>query len=843
MTQKHRLLLILLLSLLVASIVADLSFPFVSGQSTVTQTAITVGTARANQRKSFYGNGSFWMFYSDGVNMAYRSSTDGASWSAPTVVRAATTGYSFSIWFDGVYMYYAYCDWALASLRYRRGSPNVDGSITWSAAEQIVYTTWNTTYIPFVSVDSAGFVWIGYTDLEPGPLTHPYVIKSGNNDGTWGVTPAPFPYLLNAATDRGTWGISVLPLTATRMYVVYASFVSMTQGGYPILGRRWSGAAMGGEEQASISGINEPQYYSAVADVNENVYMAFLTDAGRNIVHVERTNLTSHWENEVIINVGMNYSCSPALSIDAFTGKLYCFWGTRTTGYPPGATANHIYYQKSSDGGVSWSTMVDWIDESVQLLNWEASLTCFYQAYDSKIGLAYETRSASPYNVRFAFIVCPRETFEGLYESCTTGDTSIGTVYGAQWVSQGFQTTIAHNVSSIWLKMYRYGYPGIMTVKLQGSTAAGLPNGTTVWLGGRNASEFTNVAPGAWYNFSDSPPTQLLPATNYTIVVCVEGYQVGWRLAIPGTYPGGHLGVSTDNGYSWTDGPGAIYAQWDALFEIWGDDIVSPLYTNGNHSTTWAGYACQFSVNVSDNGVLNQGIFSTNNTGAWVNETAYIFTANPSWCNATKTLNVTIGNIVQYRWYLNDVSYNWNTTTIFSLTITPGPFWYVVYGTNATDAGAICQFTCYWMDGLGLSGFIFSTNNTGAWINDTWTAMAGLGDWANATHVLNSTIGVDVAYLWYANNTLGNWNTTLTYTVLTTDPALGAPVVPPWSIPYYYPLLGKCLDLIGCLGAVALVFANTKSMKDGLKAAVITLLIAIVFIVVWFIMTSLEAYA
>jgi hypothetical protein len=169
--------------------------------------------------------------------------------------------------------------------------------------------------------------------------------------------------------------------------------------------------------------------------------------------------------------------------------------------------------------------------------------------------------------------------------------------------------------------------------------------------------------------------------------------------------------------------------------------------------------------------------------------------------------------------------------------------WHIVFAPNATDAGATCLFSSYWHDDVGLSGYIFSTNNTGAWINATWSALGGIDSWANATHVLNTTIGIGVSYQWYVNNTITAWNTTVIYTLITTDPALTHPIIPAFSIPYYIPLLGKGIDLLACFGVIALVYANTKGIKDGLKAAVITLMVAIIFIVIWFVMSSLEAYA
>ena len=143
-------------------------------------------TCYTYQRMTFYANDRFWAFYGDGTNMTYCTSTDGASWSDETDVRTASGGGRFSIWFDGTYMHYVYSK--DSPLYYRRGIPNSDGSITWSADEQTVSTTYSDTTRATISVDTNGYVWIGYTD-HSSPYYYAYVIKSGNNDGTWGTTP------------------------------------------------------------------------------------------------------------------------------------------------------------------------------------------------------------------------------------------------------------------------------------------------------------------------------------------------------------------------------------------------------------------------------------------------------------------------------------------------------------------------------------------------------------------------------------------------------------------------------------------------------------------------------
>ena len=161
----------------------------------------------------FYANGRFWVFYSDGGNIVYSTSTDGATWTDPTVVREGNQGRAISVYFDGRYLHYG------GGLFYRRGIPNSDGTITWVADEQGIPSPMGHPNISSIAVDSNGYVWIGFLD-GPGYGADRwfYITRSGNNDGTWGETPEGFPYLLKV----GHTGLIIpVPLSSGEVLVAY----------------------------------------------------------------------------------------------------------------------------------------------------------------------------------------------------------------------------------------------------------------------------------------------------------------------------------------------------------------------------------------------------------------------------------------------------------------------------------------------------------------------------------------------------------------------------------------------------------------------------------------------
>ena len=66
-------------------------------------------------------------------------------------------------------------------------------------------------------------------------------------------------------------------------------------------------------------------------------------------------------------------------------------------------------------------------------------------------------------------------------------------------------------------------------------------------------------------------------------------------------------------------------------------------------------------------------------------------------------------------------------------------------------------FSCLWSDNAGLSEYCLCTNNTGTFVNSTWTAFTS--GWSNVTIALNSSKSV-IQWCFYANDTSGNMNAT-----------------------------------------------------------------------------------
>ncbi len=385
----------------------------------------TIGTSSTNravsvtfQRKIFYANGRFWVFYSDGVNMVFRTSTDGNTWSTATVIRACDNGEKFSIWFDGNYFHYAYCaETAGAPIYYRRGTPN-GGSITWSPEQVAVGGASGTTYyVPCIAVDTNGYPWIGYRFVKGTSPKRPYITKSSRNDGVW-QTQSGFPYDLSG-WDAAAWVVAPIPLTSGKMFVIYTSF------GHYIRGKRWTGTW--GSEAKTVNGISS-DFFSAVAE-GDDVHLAFLSST--TILYSKYSFSSNSWGTEKKIKSPATSTSAPVLSYDPVSGYVFCFW----------MASNHIYYRKSI-GGIWISPPTDWVAES-ETLSGNNYLTSFYSASNDHIGLAYVTKTSKPYNVRFCALSTPKVEKAFILVVENPGGAPSGTKYYARISNNGYEREIA----------------------------------------------------------------------------------------------------------------------------------------------------------------------------------------------------------------------------------------------------------------------------------------------------------------------------------------------------------------------------------------------------------------
>ncbi len=92
--------------------------------------------------------------------------------------------------------------------------------------------------------------------------------------------------------------------------------------------------------------------------------------------------------------------------------------------------------------------------------------------------------------------------------------------------------------------------------------------------------------------------------------------------------------------------------------------------------------------------------------------------------------------------------------------------------TNNTVANVFTEFGLLVNDNVALEpngGYIFSTNNSGVWDNDSFVLFTSTPEWANVTKMLPANAGNRTDYMWFLNDTENNLNSTDMFFVVTTS--------------------------------------------------------------------------
>jgi hypothetical protein len=344
----------------------------------------STGLSYPTQRKSFYGQGRYWFFWSDLTNITYASSTDGVTWAEEITVRACTDGKFFAVCYDDVNnkVHYAYStDTTSVPLYYARGTPASDGSIAWDAEVEAVaadatYQFMNVT----IAVDSSGYPFIGYRRTVSGANASPWVTKSSTNDGTW-TTAASFPYQLKTG-NAAAYIATIVPLTSTKMLALYH------YDGSVLYAKRYDGSNWGTERSSTNS--TRLTATATATSVGDTVYVAHSELTSNDITFAVFVYADDAWSGEANISSASTTSTIPTIAANTSTGDLYCFW--------LGDTTNHVYYKKYSGG--SWDvSATDWATDAT--LRGNNFINSFSKNGGSGIGVMWIQNASAPYNMRF----------------------------------------------------------------------------------------------------------------------------------------------------------------------------------------------------------------------------------------------------------------------------------------------------------------------------------------------------------------------------------------------------------------------------------------------------------
>ena len=384
----------------------------------------------SNQRQTFYGASRFWMFYSNGTNLVFKSSLDGITWSSSTtLVSGLTDSKNFSLWWDETYVHFVYgAGTANNDLHYHRGTPNVDGTITLSAEQNAVAANASKTYLyPFISKDTSGYPVISYT-CDNSTTTTPYAVKSNQSDGTW----ISDNFSTQLSTDNDTnWRTNILPVASQDLMAIYA------RDGQTIKSKIYDYSASSFlSENVTAEDIEAGSYFSAVVDSTNVAHLTFLEDDFQKIQYTHYHSGGTDWEAESTVYDGTSATMAPVLS-KTLGDSLYCFW-------LGDSLPNHVYYRYYDDN--IWDTVQNWLTESSLVV--DNQITCAYEETTTNYIPVVWLTGSNPYNVRFvalepykttgdnlSIINSPDNLTSGTWAYLNAGGSPVQYLRGNQWYS------------------------------------------------------------------------------------------------------------------------------------------------------------------------------------------------------------------------------------------------------------------------------------------------------------------------------------------------------------------------------------------------------------------------
>ncbi|MGB9707774.1 MAG: right-handed parallel beta-helix repeat-containing protein, partial [Candidatus Pacearchaeota archaeon] len=243
---------------------------------------------------------------------------------------------------------------------------------------------------------------------------------------------------------------------------------------------------------------------------------------------------------------------------------------------------------------------------------------------------------------------------------------------------------------------------------------------------------------------------------NRTTNISGTSNSTAWTLTLGvGNYTWNCLTYDNASQFDWGDANRSLKINWTDNYPT--VTLASP--PNGNITIS---KNVNFTCNATDDIQLSNITFYWNYSGSWqANGTVAVSgTSNQTTFVRTNLSNGVIlwncqacDNASQCRF----ASTNWTVTINYTNTAPQ----YSNVGSNTTTpyTNEPVLHYAYWQDNDALSGYVFSSNYSGTWQNDSWQPLTGAANWSNVTKNAPSASGT---YGWriYANDSENAWNVT-----------------------------------------------------------------------------------
>jgi len=337
-------------------------------------TGTPLATSGSSQNKLVYSQGLWWAFYSDGTNIAYKTSPDGSTWGTATTVTSSsdsTKGYDFSIWLGGSTIYYVLsANGVSSSFLWRYGTLQASGTISWTISETSVSTT-NTVYsYDSIVTDSSGNVWVALNSND-GTNTHIEVWRY--SAATWSKVDDISPL----SSDE----VPILEPLTTGVALIYGEGRITAQV-------KITTSATGSSWSAAVSPTSDYLLLSSSAEtISNTVYFAGLASgsAGQTSGTVNFWSFANGGGSTSAETQLQGTSAGWSVSISELPSKsLAVFYGS----------GSNLYEQTSVNYGITWASALTISSSETSITEVSTSL--------SSSGVLWSSGSSSPFNIRFA---------------------------------------------------------------------------------------------------------------------------------------------------------------------------------------------------------------------------------------------------------------------------------------------------------------------------------------------------------------------------------------------------------------------------------------------------------
>lgn len=339
------------------------------------------------RRQVRIGNNLF-MFYFDGSNIVYRSSTDfGATWSGATSSGSGAVNgdaYRYTVTTENVsgtdYVTLLYYKASGSNTNFygKRGNVSLT-SITWSN-ETLLFSAANfascgtsACAASVASADTSGNVYAAFRWIPSGATSYKYQIMNSTDGGlTWGTS--------LAQTDSGAGTrieMFLTPLASGKMLFGYMRYFTDD-----IKYRVFDGSTWGSEITVSSIGAtaNTLKHVSADSDGVQKAYVAYLTGGNSGSIKIAKWNYTGSWLGTETADSTLSHTL-PSITITA-DGVIHVY----------SLSGNRVY------------------DTKKVLNSWQAPVNPFGTTFTSPAQLTagsgypmalWIEGSSSPFNLRF----------------------------------------------------------------------------------------------------------------------------------------------------------------------------------------------------------------------------------------------------------------------------------------------------------------------------------------------------------------------------------------------------------------------------------------------------------